>query len=373
MADNELNIQKGFFSFAQPPDKLVLESGEKLGPIDIRWETYGHLNKDKSNAIIICHALTGDAHVAGKYKPADRKPGWWDAIVGPGKCLDTNKYFIICSNILGGCSGTTGPSSINPQNGEPYAMRFPTITIKDMVKCQQVLVEQHFGIKKLFSIIGGSIGGMQVLQWAIEYPEMTKSIIPLSTCAILSPQAIAFNKIGRRSIMLDPKWNNGNYYKDMPELDGLALARMVAHITYLSEEGMRQKFGRDSRDHSIFEMDDSFEVEHYLDHQGYSFIKRFDANSYIYLSKAMDIFDLSRGHQSMEDALSRIKSRLLAITFTSDWLFPPYQTEETISVMQNLGINVEYHKLESPKGHDAFLIEYDLISPIIARFLDSIE
>ncbi|MFC1596251.1 homoserine O-acetyltransferase [Candidatus Margulisiibacteriota bacterium] len=373
MSGDDLNIQKGVYSFAQPGQELVLECGEKLGSIDIAWESYGHLNKDKSNAILVCHALTGDAHVAGKYSPSDTKTGWWDPVVGPGKPLDTNKYFVICSNILGGCSGTSGPSSINPNSGEPYAMTFPTITIKDMVNCQKELVQGCFGIKKLVSVVGGSIGGMQVLKWGVMYPEMLNSIIPISTTTKLSPQSIAFNKIGRRSIMLDPKWNNGSYYKDMPELDGLALARMVAHITYLSEEGMRQKFGRDSRDRSIFDMDDSFEVEHYLDHQGYSFIKRFDANSYIYLSKAMDIFDLSRDFDSLEDALSKIEFKTLTITFSSDWLFSPAQTEEMVELFQQLGKEIEYHKLESPKGHDAFLIEYGLINPIITRFLESVD
>ena len=372
MKDDLLNTRSGVYSFANPPQKLILESGDSLGPIDIAWESCGNLNKDKNNAILVCHALTGDAHVAGKKSADDVKGGWWDTLVGPGKTLDTNKYFIICSNILGGCSGSTGPSSINPDTGQPYAMTFPTITFKDMVACQYELVHNYFKIDQLLSIVGGSIGGMQVLQWAVEYPQLMKSIIPLSTTSILSPQAIAFNKIGRRSIMLDPKWSNGDYYKDMPVLDGLALARMVAHITYLSEEGMRQKFGRDSRDRSIFDMDDSFEVEHYLDHQGYGFIKRFDANSYIYLSKAMDIFDLSRGHNSMEAALSKIEAKVLTITFSSDWLFPPYQTEELVATLKSLGKTIEYHKCESAKGHDAFLIEYDLINPIIKSFLDEL-
>ncbi|MFA5929232.1 MAG: homoserine O-acetyltransferase, partial [Candidatus Margulisiibacteriota bacterium] len=368
-----LKTQHGVFRIAEPPHELLLECGEKLGPIDIDWESYGELNAEKNNAILVCHALTGDSHVAGKADPKDPKTGWWDPMVGPGKPLDTNKYFIICSNILGGCSGTTGPSSINPRTGQPYAMTLPTVTIKDMVNCQKELVEKKFGIKKLLSVIGGSIGGMQVLKWAVLYPELVESIIPLSTTAKLTPQAIAFNKIGRRAIMLDPKWNNGSYYKDQPELDGLALARMVAHITYLSEEGMRQKFGRDSRDHSIFELNDSFEVEHYLDHQGYSFIKRFDANSYIYLSKAMDIFDLSRNYDSIEAALKRINAKVLTITFTSDWLFPPFQTEELVEILQKNDVDIEYHKLESPKGHDAFLIEYKLINPIITSFLQRVE
>lgn len=366
---DDLNTQKGLYTFSAPPNQLKLESGEVLGPIDIAWESYGKLNSNKDNAILVCHALTGDAHVAGKRSPEDSKLGWWDSLVGPGKPLDTNKYFVLCSNILGGCSGSTGPSSINLATGQPYAMSFPTITFKDMVVCQHELVTKYFGIDQLVSITGGSIGGMQVLHWAVEYPHMMKSIMPLSTTPVLSPQAIAFNKIGRRSIMLDPKWNNGNYYKDMPLLDGLALARMVAHITYLSEEGMRQKFGRDSRDRSIFELDDSFEVEHYLDHQGYGFIKRFDANSYIYLSKAMDIFDLSRGYQSMEAALAKIQAKILTITFSSDWLFPPYQTEELVAELRRLGKTVEYHKCESAKGHDAFLIEYELINPILKDFL----
>jgi len=373
MQDDDLNIQTGTYTFANPPEGLLLKCGETLGSIDIIWESYGRLNKDKSNAILICHALTGNAHVAGKYQASDAKTGWWDPIIGPGKPLDTDKYFILCSNFLGGCSGSTGPSSINPRTGEPYGMTFPTITIDDMVQCQKALVCDHFGIQKLFSVVGGSIGGMQVLSWAVQFPEMVQSMIPMATVHRLSPQAIAFNKIGRRCIMLDPKWNNGNYYRDMPDLDGLALARMVAHITYLSDEGMQHKFGRDSRAHSIFEFDDAFEVEHYLDHQGYSFVKRFDANSYLYLSKAMDIFDWERDYGSLENAIRPITAKSLVMTFSSDWLFPPYQTEEMVTVFKSLNKDIEYHKIESYKGHDAFLIEYELINPIIENFLSRVE
>jgi len=277
----EINLKKGFFTFATGKENdplMKLECGKELGPITLAYETYGTLNEKKDNVILICHALTGNAHVAGKCSETE-ETGWWDPIIGKNRPLDTDKYFIICSNILGGCSGSTGPSSINPSTNKPYAMDFPTITIKDMVHSQKILLESLFDIHRVKAIIGGSIGGMQVLQWGVEYPDFADGLIAIAATSKLSPQAIAFNKIGRHAIMIDPKWNKGNYYSN-EVLEGLALARMVAHITYLSDEAMQIKFGRKhSNSEEIYDFDEKFEVENYLDHQGYKFIRRFDANS----------------------------------------------------------------------------------------------
>lgn len=365
----DLHLAHGTYTFALNKD-FVLESGKNFGPVTIDWESYGVLNKSRDNAILICHALTGNAHVAGKLDH-EARPGWWDPLIGPGKPLDTNNFFIICSNILGGCSGSTGPSSINPETEQPYALSFPTITIRDMINAQKVLIQEYFGIEKLYAVVGGSIGGMQVLEWAVNYPNFMEKVVAMATSSHLSPQAIAFNKIGRHAIRLDPKWNHGNYYHDNPQLDGLALARMVAHITYLSEESFQHKFGREHcNEEALFDFEEKFEVENYLDYQGYKFVKRFDANSYLYLSKAMDLFDLSRGFPSLEDALKQIQVNSLFISFTSDWLFPPKQMEEMYELMCAVGKSVEYHEIETYKGHDAFLIEYDKINPIIQNFIN---
>jgi len=371
----EINLQKGYYTFATGKENdsfFKLESGKEFGPITLVYETYGKLNENKDNVIIICHALTGNAHVAGKNSESE-EAGWWDPIIGKGRPLDTNKYFIICSNILGGCSGSTGPSSINPETQKPYAMEFPTITIKDMVCAQKKLVESHFGITHVKAIIGGSIGGMQVLQWGIEFPDFADGLVVIAATSKLSPQAIAFNKIGRHAIMIDPKWNKGNYYSN-EVLEGLALARMVAHITYLSDEAMQIKFGRKhSNSDEIFDFEEKFEVENYLDHQGYKFIRRFDANSYLYLSKAMDLFDLSRGYSSLEDALSNFKAdKIMIISFNSDWLFPPFYSKEMADILKSKGKNVEYLEINSYHGHDSFLIEYEKVNPIIENFINKL-
>ncbi len=372
---DSINMQKGSFSFAFGSDSdpfIKLESGKEFGPITLVYETYGTLNKKKDNVILICHALTGNAHVAGQSEP-DSDPGWWDPIIGPGRPLDTNKYFLVCSNILGGCSGSTGPNSINPATKRPYAMTFPTITIKDMVNAQMRLLTDFFNITHLKSVIGGSIGGMQVLQWGVTYPNFMDSLVIIAATAKLSSQAIAFNKIGRHAIMIDPKWNNGNYYEDTNLLDGLALARMVAHITYLSDEAMEIKFGREHSNISeYFDFDEQFEVENYLDHQGYKFVKRFDANSYLYLSKAMDLFDVSRDFKCLENALCNIQAKnILIMSFTSDWLFPAYQSKEMYDILKFNGKNVVYHEINTYHGHDSFLIEYDKINPIIKDFIEN--
>ena len=294
---------------------LKLQCGKELGPIDVAYETYGELNEAGDNAILICHALSGSAHVAGFNSKSDEKPGWWDMMIGPGKGIDTNKYFVICSNILGGCSGTTGPGSTNPKTGKSYGLEFPIITIADMVKVQKLLLDK-IGVKQLLNVVGGSMGGMQVLQWAIDYPEFVKSATVVAATAKLGPQSIAFDAVGRGAILADPNFTDGNYHgKENPD-KGLAIARMIGHITYLSEKGMHEKFGRQLRDSSDYryEFDSEFAVETYLDHQGQSFIERFDANSYLYITKAMDYFDLEKEYGSVKKAFGNIKSRFLVMS-----------------------------------------------------------
>ena len=349
-------------------DDLILESGEKLVKPTIAYETYGKLNREKSNAILICHALTGDAHVAGWHE-GDRKPGWWNIIIGPGKCLDTRKYFIICSNVIGGCKGSTGPSSINPETGKKYGLNFPIITLKDMVNAQKKLVD-HLEIKQLFAVIGGSMGGMQVLQWCVSHPEMVRSAIPIATTAYSSPQQIAFNEVGRRAIVSDPNWNHGNYYgKELPD-DGLALARMIAHITYLSNESMYQKFGRrlQNKEEYSFDFETDFQVESYLHHQGNSFTKRFDSNSYLYITKAVDYFDLSGGG-SLQDAFKEVKAKFMVISVDSDWLYPPSQSKEIVMALSANNAEVQYCEIKSSYGHDAFLLEAGQLNYLIGGFL----
>lgn len=357
-------VQTEYYS---PSDDLILEGGERLKDITIAYETYGKLNKEKSNAIMVCHALSGDAHVAGWHE-GDRKPGWWDIIIGPGKCLDTDKYFIICSNVLGGCKGTTGPSSINSETEKPYGLDFPIITIKDMVNVQKILVD-HLDIKQLFAVIGGSMGGMQVLQWSISYPDMVRMAIPIATSAYSSPQQIAFNEVGRQAISSDPKWNNGRYYAlEFPD-EGLALARMIAHITYLSNESMYEKFGRRLQDKEEYSFDFStdFQVESYLHYQGSSFTKRFDANTYLYITKAIDYFDLTE-NGSLIDAFKDIKTKFLIISVDSDWLYPPSQSKEILMALSANDVDVGYCEIKSSYGHDAFLIEGGQLNYIIGNF-----
>ena len=352
-------------------DDLVLEGGGRLKGATIAYETYGKLNKEKSNAILICHALSGDAHVAGWHE-GDKKPGWWDIIIGPGKCLDTEKYFIICSNVIGGCKGSTGPSSINPETGKPYGLDFPIITISDMVKAQKKLID-HRGINQLFAVVGGSMGGMQVLQWCISYPDMVKLAIPIATAARSAPQQIAFNEVGRQAIISDPKWKGGSYYSgDVPK-EGLSLARMIGHITYLSYESMYQKFGRRLQDKEKYGFDFSldFQVESYLHHQGESFTKRFDANSYLYITKAMDYFDLTK-NESLAEGFENVKAKFLVISVDSDWLYPPAQSKEIVMALTANNIDVSYLELKSPYGHDAFLLEEGQLNYIINGFLSDI-
>ncbi|RBQ22594.1 Inosine-5'-monophosphate dehydrogenase [Candidatus Methanobinarius endosymbioticus] len=351
---------------------LKLESGKTLSDVTIAYETYGKLNKEKNNAILVCHALSGDAHAAGWHE-GDKKPGWWEIIIGPGKALDSEKYFIISSNVLGGCSGSTGPSSINPSTGETYNLNFPVITIKDMVKAQKKLVE-NFNIAQLLSVVGGSMGGMQVLQWIVSYPEMVKKAIPIATTAHSSPQQIAFNEVGRQAIITDPNWNDGDYYdKENNPRNGLALARMIAHITYLSDESMYEKFGRDLKDKKEVSYDFSmdFQVESYLHYQGDAFVKRFDANSYLYITKAIDYFDLS-SNGSLIEGLKNIKSKVHVISVDSDWLYPSDQSRDILMALNANNIDVIYSELKSTYGHDAFLLEEGQLNYITNNFMTNI-
>jgi len=351
---------------------LELECGKTLGPIDVAYETYGGLNQAGDNAVLICHALSGDAHVAGVNSPDDRKTGWWDNMIGPGKGIDTNKYFVICSNLLGGCSGTTGPSSINPQTGRPYGLEFPIVTIADMVRVQKLLLDK-LGIKRLLAVIGGSIGGMQVLQWAIEYPDFVKAAIAIATATHLGAQSIAFDAVGRNAILADANFADG-HYEDIKGPDrGLAIARMIGHITYLSEQGMREKFGRELRsaDSYRYDFDSEFAVETYLDHQGQTFVERFDANSYLYITKAADYFDLQKDYGSLTNAFANTKSRFLTVSFTSDWLFTPAQSEAIVDALVANRKDVSFCNIDSPYGHDAFLLEPEILGRFICCFLQA--
>ncbi len=353
-------------------EPLELESGKRLGPIDVAYETYGKLNEAGDNAVLICHALSGNAHVAGVNSPEDKKTGWWDVMVGPGKGIDTNKYFVICSNFLGGCSGTTGPSSINPQTQKPYGLDFPIITIADMVKVQKLLLDK-LGIKKLLSVIGGSIGGMQVLQWAIAYPDFVKSAIAVATAAHLGAQSIAFDAVGRNAILADPNFAAGQYPQGKGPDVGLAIARMIGHITYLSEQGMRAKFGRELRGAESYSYDfnSEFAVETYLDYQGQSFVERFDADSYLYITKASDYFDLQKDYGSLEKAFAKTKSRFLIISFASDWLYTPAQSKAMVDALAAVGKDVSYCDIASPYGHDAFLLEPEVLGKFLCCFLQA--
>jgi len=364
-------VETQYFTFAEPPNELHLECGRKLGPITLAYETYGRLNEDKSNAILIVHALTLDAHVAGKNHPDDPKPGWWDNAVGPGKAFDTNKYFVICSNVIGGCKGSTGPSSINPETGRPYGLDFPMVTILDMVHAQKQLID-HLGIKQLMCVAGGSMGGMQVLQWTVSYPEMVRLAMPIATTARLSAQAIAFDAVGRHAIMSDPNWNNGDYYGRSIPSSGLAIARMIGHITYMSDVSMHQKFGRGLQDKSEPDYDfvTEFQVESYLNYRGESFVNRFDPNSYLYITKAMDYFDLALPSGELRKELAGVKAAFLVVSFSSDWLFPPYMSKEIVSALRRNNIDVSYAEIQSDYGHDAFLVEVDTLGRLITNFLE---
>jgi homoserine O-acetyltransferase len=360
-------VETKYFTFAEPPDELPLESERTLGPITVAYETYGRLNRDKTNAILVAHALSGDAHAAGFHED-DKTPGWWDAMIGPGKAFDTDRYFVISSNVIGGCKGSTGPSFPNPKTGKPYGLDFPVITIADMVKAQRHLVDS-LGIEKLLSVAGGSMGGMQVLQWVAFYGERVRSAIPIATTLKHSPQQIAFDEVVRQSIMGDPDWRQGDYYGCGQPEKGLAVARMIGHITFMSDQSMEEKFSRKlKKGQYSFQFGADFEVEGYLRHQGDNFVRRFDANSYLYITKAMDYFDLSGGRLIPNGQIPQ--TRFLVISFKSDWLYPSYQSQGIVRELKIKHADATYCELPSTYGHDAFLLEVEEQTTLIRHFLD---
>ncbi len=370
-------IDKQYFTFAEPPDTMTLENGAGLGPITIAYETWGRLSAERDNTVLIAHAFSGDSHAAGFYRDdrGDAKPGWWDSMIGPGKGIDTDKYFVICANVLGGCAGTTGPASINPKTGKPYGLDFPMMTIGDIIESQKILLE-HLGISCLHSVIGGSVGGMQVLEWCVRYPEMVHSAIPIATTMRHSALAIAFNEVARQAIMVDPKWNKGNYYDgEKPDL-GLSVARMIGHVTYLSDEAMRRKFGRKLQNKAKFSygFDVDFMIESYLRYQGSKFVKRFDANSVLYITKAADYFDLVDREppaRSIQDICGK-PIKFLVISYTSDWLYPTYQAKELIQTLKRADLDVSFCEIEADCGHDAFLIPDLRLGQLVGGFLDGV-
>ncbi len=363
------SIKTQYYTFDKP-EGLILESGEKIEQVTIAYETYGKLNPQKSNAILVLHAFSGNAHAAGFHKN-DKHPGWWDNMIGPNKAFDTEKYFIICSNVISGCNGSTGPSSVNQKTGKPYATDFPLVTIKDMINAQFRLIE-HLGIEKIHTVVGGSMGGMQVLQWMVSYPEKILSAIPIATTLKHSPQQIAFNEVGRQAVMADPNWNNGNYYGSSPPSRGLAVARMVGHVTYMSDVSMAKKFGRRfNNSEKRFKFGTDFEVEGYLKYRGDNFVKRFDANSYLYITKAIDHFNLVNGKR-LSEIFSGLKAKVLVLAFKSDWLYPAYQSREIVKGCKLAGVDTTYCEIDSTYGHDAFLLEVKEETNLIKHFLRTV-
>ena len=342
-----------------PDEPLKLEAGIDLAPFQIAYQTYGTLNEARSNAVLVCHALTGDQHVANTH-PVTGKPGWWEALIGPGQIVDTDRFFVICANVIGGCLGSTGPASTNPSTGRPYGLDLPVITIRDMVRAQAMLID-HLGIDRLFCVMGGSMGGMQVLEWAASHPERVFSALPIATGARHTSQNIAFHEVGRQAVMADPDWCGGRYLEEgrRPE-KGLAVARMAAHITYLSEAALHRKFGRNLQDRErlTFCFDADFQIESYLRHQGMTFVDRFDANSYLYMTRAMDYFDLAADHGGrLAEAFRGTTTRFCLISFTSDWLFPTEESRRVVHALNAAGASVSFVEIETDKGHDAFLLD----------------
>jgi len=351
--------------------RLPLDCGVEFGPFTIAYQTYGRLNAARSNGILVCHALTGDQFLTGEH-PVTGKPGWWEMMVGPGKPLDTERFFIICANVLGGCMGTTGPRDVNPATGRPYGLSFPVITIADMVRAQKLLVER-LEIDQLFCVIGGSMGGMQVLQWAATYPDAVFSAVPIAAAARHSAQNIAFHEVGRQAIVADPDWCAGDYLlHGRNPARGLAVARMAAHITYLSEQALHRKFGRElqNRKRVTYGFDADFQVESYLRYQGSSFVERFDANSYLYITRAMDYFDLAAEHGGvLAKAFHGTPVRFCLFSFTSDWLFPTSESRAVIQALNAVAANVSFVEIESDKGHDAFLLDEPEFAATLRGFL----
>ncbi len=360
----------GFDRKVTLPGPFLLESGQQLPTLDIGYETYGALAADGGNAILVCHALTMDQYVAGD-NPRTGKPGWWPRLVGPGQPIDPARHFIVCANVLGGCSGSSGPGSMNPATGERFAMSFPVITIRDMVRAQAALLD-HLGVGVLQAVIGGSMGGMQALDWAVAFPDRVRSVVAIASAARHSAQNIAFHEVGRQAIMADPVWAGGRYAPDLPPASGLAVARMAAHITYLSESGLMERFGRrlQNRDALGFGFDADFQVESYLRHQGLAFVERFDANSYLYITRAMDYFDLAEPHGGqLAAAFAGTKTRFAIISFTTDWLYPTAESKRIVRALNAAGAAVSFVELESPHGHDAFLLEAPEMKRVVDGFL----
>jgi len=356
------------FVHAQP---FTFESGQTLPGFTLRYETYGRLNAARDNTVLVCHALSGDHHCAGIHALTDPKLGWWNNFIGPGKAVDTTRFHVLGANVLGGCQGSTGPSSPNPATGRPFGLAFPFVTIRDMVRAQKLLCD-HLGLTALHAVVGGSMGGMQVLQWGIEYPAFVRRLLPLATTAREGAQAIAFNEVGRQAIMQDPEWNHGDYPRGGGPRVGLAVARMMAHITYLSDASMEQKFGRrraGTADNPAYTFDVQFEVESYLRHQGESFINRFDANSYLYITRALDHFDLPAAYGSLEQAFAPVQAETLCVAFTSDWLFPPEQNREYVLALLRAGKRASYAELAMTLGHDSFLLESGDLYALVRSFL----
>ena len=352
---------------------LRLDSGSELRELQIAYQTYGELNADRSNAILVCHALTGDQHVAS-INPVTGKPGWWSDMVGSGRPIDTDRYFVICSNVVGGCMGTTGPASTNPATDRVYGLELPVITVRDMVRAQAMLVD-HLGIDQLFCVAGGSLGGMQVLQWAASFPDRVFTALPLATGARHSSQNIAFHEVGRQAVMADPDWRGGRYFDfGVSPRKGLAVARMAAHITYLSDEALHRKFGRNlqDRDRPTFGFDADFQLESYLRHQGIVFVERFDANSYLYLTRAMDYFDLAADHGGrLANAFLGTRTRFCVVSFTSDWLFPTSENKAVVRALNAAGASVSFVEIETDRGHDAFLLDEPELFATIRGFLSA--
>jgi len=353
-------------------EPLKLDCGAGLAPFSIAYQTYGVLNAAKSNVVLVCHALTGDQHVANIH-PVTGKPGWWDTMVGPGKPIDTNRYFVLCSNVIGGCMGSTGPSSINPATGRAYGLDFPVITVRDMVRAQARLLD-HLGIADVLSVLGGSMGGMQVLEWAATYKDRVFSAVPIACAARHSSQNIAFHEVGRQAVMADPEWRHGRYFSEgTAPRRGLAVARMGAHITYLSDAALHRKFGRkfQDRENPTFSFDADFEVESYLRHQGSSFVERFDANSYLYLTRAMDYFDLAADYNGVvANAFRGAPTRFCVVSFTSDWLFPTPESRAIVHALNASGARVSFAEIVTDKGHDAFLLDEPELLAIVRGFLE---
>jgi len=350
-----------------------MDAGLSLAPWQIAYQTYGELDRDRSNAVLICHALTGDQHVANVH-PVTGKPGWWDTMVGSGRPIDTDRFFVVCANVIGGCMGTTGPASTNPATQRPYALDFPVVTVRDMVRAQAALVDR-LGIESLFCVLGGSMGGMQVLQWAATYPDRVFAAMPIAAAARHSAQNIAFHEVGRQAVMADPDWRRGRYLEEGTRPSkGLAVARMGAHITYLSELALHRKFGRSFQDRTAptFSFDADFQIESYLRHQGMSFVERFDANSYLYVTRAMDYFDLAADYGGvLAEAFRGTKTRFCVMSFTSDWLFPTPESRALVHALNAAGASVGFVEIESDKGHDAFLLDEPGMFTAARGFLDA--